>query len=155
MPVERVGSIGEIAQEMRERAEAMVYCTLATIDASGWPRTRVVHPVWEGDLCWIDTRPTTPKVRQIEANPRVSLAWTSDLARPAYVEGVATLVHDTAELRRVWDLFIATPPPVGYDPTPMYGVPDDGRFGLILVEPRRVLLADPVGVGRLWVAEES
>ena len=28
-------------------AHEIVWCTLATVDAAGRPRSRVVHPVWE------------------------------------------------------------------------------------------------------------
>ena len=45
-----------------ETAQRIVYCSLATVDRRGRPRSRLVHAVWEraGDriVGWVGSRPT-------------------------------------------------------------------------------------------------
>ena len=45
----RVSAFAMIESEFIERAHRMVWCNMATVDPDGRPRTRIVHPVWEGD----------------------------------------------------------------------------------------------------------
>src|SRR3546814_16664752 len=64
-----------------EMALSIVWCTVATTQADGAPRTRILHPIWEWDgtslTGWIATSPTSPKADDLAANPRVSLTyWT-------------------------------------------------------------------------------
>jgi hypothetical protein len=46
-------------------AHRIIWCTLATVDARGRPRSRVVHPTWEmtddGPLARVCTRATPTK----------------------------------------------------------------------------------------------
>ena len=62
----RVDSFAEIAEEFIERAHRMVWCDMATVGADGRPRTRVVHPVWEGDTAWVTSMRTGPKAEDID-----------------------------------------------------------------------------------------
>ena len=43
-------------------AHRIVWCTVATVDRRGRPRSRILHPYWErtedGLAGWITTRPT-------------------------------------------------------------------------------------------------
>ena len=69
----RVRSLGgmhplaAVAPQFVEMAHRIVWCVAATVDASGAPRTRVLHPVWEWDEAagqltgWIATGPQSPK----------------------------------------------------------------------------------------------
>jgi hypothetical protein len=51
-------------------ARRIVYATLATVDARGRARSRIVHPVWElrDDrlVGWVGTRPTPLKRESLE-----------------------------------------------------------------------------------------
>lgn len=69
-------------------------------------------------------------------SPYVSLAYIGDVAKPVYVEGTAEWVDDLAARQRIWDMFVAAPPPLGYDPAPIFG--DVDGFGLLKVTPWRI-----------------
>ena len=40
-------ALDTVAPAFVDMAHRIVWCTVATVDASGAPRTRVLHPVWE------------------------------------------------------------------------------------------------------------
>ena len=42
-----VAGLDEVAPAFVEMANRMVYCTLATVDRRGRPRSRMVHTLWE------------------------------------------------------------------------------------------------------------
>jgi hypothetical protein len=42
----------------------------------------------------------------------------------------------------VWELFCTTPPPVGYDPSPVFVSADHPNFGLLKVTPWRINIVD-------------
>jgi hypothetical protein len=45
-----------IEEEFASRTRRIVWCTVATVDEKGRPRTRILHPIWEGTAGWIATR---------------------------------------------------------------------------------------------------
>jgi general stress protein 26 len=143
----RVESFAEIENALIERAHRAVWCTLATVDAHGRPRTRIVHTIWDGQTGWATTRRGTPKLDDLAANPRVSLAYTSDLLHPVYADCLAWWVDDPSSKRRVWELFLAAPSPLGFDPGSMFGSVDDPGYGVLKFEPYRVSLEDVSGQG--------
>ena len=69
-----VGSFGEIEKEFNERTQRIVWCTVATIDRKGRPRSRILHPIWEGTTGWITGR-NSFKAKHLAANPYVSLSY--------------------------------------------------------------------------------
>lgn len=94
--------IVKAAADVMQRAR---YCALVTIGEDGQPQARVVDAFApEGDLTvWIATKPVTRKVKQIRADPRVTLFYF-DPADPGYVTliGRAELVTDAAAKRAHW-----------------------------------------------------
>ena len=44
-----VAGLDEVATAFVEMANRIVYCTLATVDRRGRPRSRIVHTLWEWD----------------------------------------------------------------------------------------------------------
>ena len=40
-------SLAEISQPFVDMAHSIVWCTVATVDRKGRPRSRVLHPIWE------------------------------------------------------------------------------------------------------------
>jgi hypothetical protein len=70
--------------------------SLVSIDADGFPSSRVVAPTSIADdlaTFTINTREDTRKVREIRANPNVSLVWTSQPGRGGWLtlKGTATV----------------------------------------------------------------
>ena len=43
-----VTNFAEIEAEFIERVHTMVWCSAATVDRQGRPRSRILHPIWEG-----------------------------------------------------------------------------------------------------------
>ena len=45
----------DIETRLRLITDRIVWCTFATVDRSGKPRSRILHPIWEGPTGWIAT----------------------------------------------------------------------------------------------------
>jgi len=135
----------QIAPAFLERAHRMVWCNVATVDSEGRPRSRVLHPIWEGQTGWITADPRSPKSRDLAGNPYVSLAYVSEPFTPAYADCLAVWVDDRSTLEHVWELLRTTPEPLGFDPGTIYspiGGEIEGRppFGVLKLTPYRILL---------------
>ena len=135
-----IETFAEIEAEFTQRVRAMVWCNMATIDRQGRPRSRVVHPIWEGALGWIGTHRGSHKHHHLARSPYVSLAYITDIQKPVYVDCTAAWVDDPAEKHRVWNLFKDTPEPVGYDPAIDFIRPDHETFGVLEFTPWRIAL---------------
>lgn len=135
-----------IEPEFEERIRSTVWCTLTTVDSSGRPRSRIVHPVWEGGIGWLGSR-QTPKVGHIERSPHASVMYWDPRHQQVIIDAEASVHTDDATCQRVWDLFSSFPEPYGFDPSPMWkdGSTSDG-FVAIKLEPWRIELfgAPPV-----------
>src|SRR5262249_35843841 len=116
-----VQAFAEIAAEFAERVQRMVWCSAATVDTQGRPRSRILHPLWGGSLAWITRRGHSFKEGHLARTLFLSLAYVADVAKPVYVDCCAEWVEDLDKKLRVWDLIAATPPPLGFDPAPIYG----------------------------------
>ena len=81
-----VNTFAELEQEFMDRVQRVVWCSMATISAEDRPRSRLVHPVWEGTTGWLTTRRQTLKVRHIEGNPFVSFGYVTEITKPVYVD---------------------------------------------------------------------
>lgn len=134
-----VGTFAEIEPEFIQRVNKIIWCNLATIDRQGRPRSRVIHPNWEGSTGWMPTRATSHKRKHLDATPYVSLAYI-DAARPVYIDCLAEWITDRDLKLHAWDFIAAIPAPVGYDPTPIYKSVDDPGFGLYRLTPWRIEL---------------
>jgi hypothetical protein len=148
-----VGSFAEIEPEFLRRAHTMVYCCCATIDTRQRPRTRVLHPIWEGSTGWIATGRASLKSKHLVRSPFVSLAYIADPVRPLYVDCRAQWEEDEATKRRIWDLFKTTPPPLGYDPSRFWGNASNPSYGALRLTPWRICVADlfrPQNI-RVWL----
>lgn len=138
-----VSSFTDIEAEFTERIHRMVWCNVATIDTLNRPRSRILHPLWEGATGWITTRRNLHKANHLAHNPYVSLAYIADLAKPVYVDCKTEWIDDLDQKQRIWQLCKKTPPPVGFDPTPIYESPDHPNFGLLNLTPWRIELYNP------------
>ena len=154
----------DIAAEFRERVARMVWCSVATVDAQCRPRSRIMHPIWDGAVGWIGTWCTSVKakhlapslnVKQLARNPHVSLAYVAEANKPTYVDRRAEVVEDPDSKRRFCALARSLPPPYGYDPAEVFGGPDDPRFAVLRLVPARIALVDfpaPPGKVVVWRA---
>ena len=117
--------LNEIAPAFVKMAHEIVWCTAATVDAKGRPRSRVLHPIWQwedGRLTgWIATGPTPIKRAHMEASPHVSCNYWAPTQDTCVAECRAEWVFDDEGRKMVWDLFANGPAPVGYDPAMIPG----------------------------------
>ena len=148
-----VASFAELEADFVERVHGAVWCNVATLDARNRLRSRILHPIWEGLTGWIATRRRSPKAAHLAHHPYVSLAYIADVARPVYAECAAGWDDDLATKRRVWELFRAAPPPLGYDPAPIFHAVEHPDFGVLKLTPWRIELGDMMGrQSRVWRA---
>jgi general stress protein 26 len=134
----KVNSFSEIETEFIQRVHTMVWCSVATVDSKGRPRSRVLHPIWEGSTGWITTHRSSHKAQHLARNPYVSLAYVTDIHKPVYADCTAEWVDDLDGKQRIWDLFKSTPEPLGYDPAVEFIRPDHPDFGLLKLTPWRI-----------------
>ena len=107
-----------VEKEFVERAHRIVWCSVATVGPDHRPRTRILHPLWEleNELTgWIVTRETPVKVRHLAFSPYLSCSYWEPSHETAVADCRADWVTDTATRQRVWELYRAAPPPLGYD----------------------------------------
>ena len=139
-----MADLSQIAPPFVEVAHRIVWCTVATVDPSGQPRTRVLHPIWEHDgdrlTGWIATSPASPKAAHLRHEPRVSLTYWDSTHDVATADCRTVWELDEESRRAGWDRFANAPEPVGYDPSMIPGWTDpmaDG-FGVLRLEPIRL-----------------
>ena len=147
-----VASFAEIEDEFMARVRRIVWCTVATVDRQGRPRTRILHPLWEGSTSWIGTSPISLKAKHLEHNPYVSLSYWDPQQQQIYADCKAEWHNDVATKRRIWELYKSTPPPLGYDPAiipPWKDGPDTPAFGVLKLIPWRIELSGLAGKGGL------
>ena len=122
-------------------AHRVVWCTVATVDRKGRPRSRVLHPLWEqrddGSLVgWVTTRTTPVKVAHLAATPWVSCSYWSADHDTAVAECHAAWETDLEETTRVWGLFRSAPAPLGHDPGSIWpDGPTSPDAGLLRLRP--------------------
>ncbi len=68
----KVSAFADIEKDFLARVRQIVWCNVATVDRRGRPRSRILHPIWEGRTGWILTGRHTLKTRHLAANPHVS-----------------------------------------------------------------------------------
>lgn len=137
-------SLAEIAPGFVDMAHRIVWCTAATVDTRGRPRSRVLHPIWEwtGDELrgWIATGPTPVKRAHLDANPYVSLNYWDPTQDTCVAECRTEWAFDDETRTEVWDRFTDAPAPVGYDPAmiPGWESPTADGFAVLKLEPWRL-----------------
>ena len=139
LPNQFVKDFSEIEEEFNRRVARTVWCTMATVDRKGRPRTRIIHPIWEGTTGYIGTGRHSLKEKHLSSNPWTSFTYWDPAHEQIYVEAKAEWLDDMADKQRVWDLYKSTPPPLGYDPQMIWraGV-EDPEFGVLKLTPWRI-----------------
>lgn len=155
--------LGDLAPDFVGIAHTLVYCSVATVDRAGRPRSRVMHPIWEWDgrrlTGWLTSTPS-PKLAHLTATPYVSCAYHDGWADAVVADSRVERVTDDAVRGRVWDLIRAAEPPLGYDPggigVPGWDGPTAPGFVVARMDPWWVQVRRVVpGVGvelRTWTA---
>lgn len=134
-----VKDFSEVADKFKEITDRIVWCTFTTTDRQGRPRSRILHPIWEGTTGWIATGRQSHKAKHIEHNPYVSLTYWDPQHEQTIIECRADWADDQATKDRIWNLFKDTPEPVGYDPIAFWqGGPTDETYGVLKLTPWRL-----------------
>ena len=114
-------NLADVAPAFVEMAHEIVWCTVATVDARGRPRSRVLHPIWEWDgeilTGWVGTGPTPVKRAHLNASPYLSCNYWSPGQDTCVAECAAQWAFDDQTRQKVWDMYIQAPAPLGYDPS--------------------------------------
>lgn len=136
-----VSSFEDIAGELTRRVERTIWCTMATADARGRIRSRIVHPLWDGRVGWLLTDRHSPKGRDLDGSAWTSFTYIDSAQEQVHVDCRTEWVESLEEKRRVWAWFASIPPPLGYDPGLFFkdGV-EAASFGLVRLLPWRVEL---------------
>ena len=140
----------DVRAEFLARVSQAVYCAMTTVDRKNRPRSRMMHPIWDGPIGWVISWPESHKAKHLQHNPAVSLAYIQDRDKPVYVDGAAEWVDTIEEKLRIWELHKATPPPLGFDPQPHYGTIEHRYYGLLRITPWRIELANLGGEPQIW-----
>ena len=146
----KVSEFSEIADEFDKRVRDMVWCSVTTVDSLGRPRSRVLHPIWEGHIGWICTYRNSYKSKHLEQTPNMSIAYIKDPMKPVYVDCTVEWIDDLTEKQRVWDLFNAEPEPYGYNPSLIFGEVDDENFGILKLIPWRIEVYTIAVESKIW-----
>ena len=139
-----MNTLNETAPVFVEMAHRIVWCSVATVDSHGRPRSRILHPIWEWDganlVGWIATRPTPVKRAHLKASPYVSLNYWTPTHDTCVAECRATWAFDDETRTAVWTRFVNAPEPVGYNPTivPGWDSPTAAAFAVLRLAPWRL-----------------
>jgi general stress protein 26 len=124
---------------------------LATVTPGGRPHVAIAGAVVDGGLLWFGTRASSGKARNIAVNPEVAMMWSP--AAEVYVQGVAELVDNVPEKRRMWNSGIFP-----YDLAMFFGSPENEDFVFVRVRPQSATVltqSDSGIVRRRWVAPSA
>jgi len=134
----------QVAPAFVEMAHRITWCSAATVDTDGRPRSRVLHPIWEWDgsalTGWIATEPSSPKRAHLDRTPLMSCNYWSPSHDTCLAECRTTWALDLESRERLWSRFLTAPAPVGYDPAiiPGWDEPASPSFGALRLDPWHV-----------------
>jgi len=131
----------ELMGEFKRRVDRTIWCSMATVDSERRVRSRIVHPLWDGSVGWLLTERHSPKARELDGNPWLSLTYIDSAEEQVHVDCRTEWEGRAEEKRRLWNWFKETPSPQGYDPGLFFtkGV-DDESFGCLRMIPWRIEL---------------
>jgi hypothetical protein len=145
-------TLKQVAPAFVEMAHRIVWCSAATVDSRGRPRSRILHPIWQWDgkglTGWIATGPTPTKRAHLAASPYMSLNYWSPSQDTCLAECRATWAFDDETRTMLWNLFLNAPPPVGYNPAiiPVWTSPTVEAFAALRLEPWRLRVVPSTAV---------
>ena len=120
MVVETAAPPAELVERFVATAHRIVWCTVATVDRRGRPRSRVLHPYWErtgdGDDRLDRHAPLAAQGRAPRrARPTCRARYWDATHDVAIAECRAEWVEDPEPRAHAWELFAAAEEPLGYD----------------------------------------
>ena len=139
-----MNTLHQTAPAFVEMAHQIVWASVATVDSNGRPRSRILHPIWQWDgeqlVGWIGTGPTAVKRAHLRNSPYVSVNYWAPNHDTCVAECRATWAFDDETRTMVWNLFLNTPEPVGYDPKliPAWTSPTADAFAALRLDPWRL-----------------
>jgi hypothetical protein len=139
-----MNSLKETAPAFVEMAHRIVWCSVASVDGQGRPRSRILHPIWQWDgeqlVGWIATGPTETKRAHLAASPYLSLNYWDSTHDTCTAECQASWAFDIETRTMVWNLFVNAPAPVGYNPAiiPAWTGPEADAFAALRLDPWRL-----------------
>ena len=140
-----VPAFADIEDDFNAVVSKIIWPSMTTIDRQGRPRTRIVHPIWEGSTCFIMTGRSSLKVKHLEQQSAhlalcyVDLEGINPAANQVYVECKAEVIDEVEQKQRVWDLFKSYPRAVRLQPRPVFpDRPEDAEFAVLKLTPWRV-----------------
>jgi general stress protein 26 len=114
--------------------ETCSHAYLATVDGDQ-PRVRPVSPIVEDDMSiWVTTFRSSRKVRQLEVNPKICLAFIEQPSgdKAAIVTGAARIIEDIKAKQKVWNI-------AGFDLAEYFPKgPEDEEYCLLKIIPSRI-----------------
>jgi hypothetical protein len=138
-------ALPEVAPAFVEMAHRIVWASAATVDPSGRPWSRVLHPIWQWDgeqlVGWVATMSTAVKRAHLDAHPHVAITYWHPSHDTASAYCAAGLHTDDDTCRWLWEHFTTAPEPVGYDPAiiPFWSDgPLSPAFAALRLEPWRL-----------------
>lgn len=145
MPESTDTNLETIAPAFVDMAHAIVWATVATVDAKNRPRTRVLHPLWsysDGELTGvIPTGPTPAKVADLEHSPFLSVGYWAPNQDVCRADCSIAWATDDASCEAAWEAMKNAPEPVGYDPAlipPWADGPTTPAFAVLKLTPHRL-----------------
>jgi len=139
-----IDNFSVIEEEFDRRVRKIVWCSVCTLNRNGRPRSRMLHPIWEGNTGWIATGRETLKTKHLAENSYVSLSYWDPDHKQVYADCKARWDDDPIQRERIWELFKSTPEPVGYDPGVFWKSHDDPAYGLLKLPPWRIEISGVV-----------
>lgn len=136
--------LAKVATAFVTMAHGIVWCSAATVDSRGRPRSRTLHPIWlwKNDTLvgWVGTMNTPLKRAHLASTPYLSLNYWDASQDNCTAECHAALQHDEETRSMVWELFSSEPPPLGYDPgiIPGWEGPTSDAFAAMRLHPWRL-----------------
>jgi hypothetical protein len=138
--------LSRVAPAFVEMAHQIVWCSVATVDRAGRPRSRVLHPywTWDGEKLEGSVGSFNSPIRQahLEQSPYVSCNYWTPSQDTCVAECRAELAFDEETRTRVWNTFKNTPEPLGYDPggigIPGWETPMSPTFVVLRLHPWRL-----------------
>jgi hypothetical protein len=136
-----MAELKDVAPAFVEMAHRIVWCSAATVDSQGRPRSRVLHPIWEFDgtslVGWIATSPTPLKRAHLKHSAFISCNYWAPDHDTCTAECAVEWRLDNDTRVMVWDKFKDAPPPIGFDPVviPRWPSPTDDQFAVLRLDP--------------------